>query len=646
MSGFAKMRLFLGILTVVLSGYRICLAGDPPSSSLAGFVLPKSDSRSLYYWASTPVGDQAQVVTLFCRGCSGLTGETDVPLVAVLRDTLADQDPENDRLVSVWLLSYIRPTAGRRILSAVPFFYWRVGVGSAAVGPKSAAPLINLNALQHPVFNAVGRDILQWGLLDGATTPIRASSRAYRTNEVDSERLHLEEAISYLQAAPISDDVASLTRAQMETLIARLELRKSLLGGLASEKAAERAGRDASTRNEQVRSRNWELLRQCADKTGLYFEPLAIAGSTNQYAMLWFPTNEAAEPANTHLHPIWKLLNIKDPWSDKLLHSPGVATYARDLDQSGNLLPAGTRGERQVHLTPLGIYCLTYPKMPLLLLDFRATMRLKWQEVTQRSIDEITAGVIGISHFTNWYYFVGADVYDFVASRHGAALNQSERLDAYAQFRVRLELDRQLDPALRTEMEQRVNSLAINPLEAAPQQEMLAALVRYDNLQRDAQTGRLLKTVDNDRRTELAIDSESPQQISWQSFLHLASFGSYTHRVSAKAENVAEVDRYRRVQNQLDYLDRVTENGTQPEVAYDSIQIEHAVSILRNELPYVESRPVRTRATATLKRLNDLTQDAALKTDCSAAVASLEQGKGVAGTQIALEPAVLGKSSQ
>ena len=641
------MRLFLGILLVALNGCLVCLAGDPPSSSLAGFVLPKSNTRSLYYWASTPVGDQAQVVTLFCRSCNAqATGETDVPLVAVLRDTLADHNPDNDRLVSVWLLSYIRPNAGRRILSAIPFFYWRVGVGSAAVGPKSAAPLIDLNALQHPVFNAVGRDILQWGLFDGATIPIRASSRAYRTNEVDNERLHLEEAISYLQAAPASDDVSSLTRAQTETLIARLELRKTLLGGLASEETAQRIGRDDSIRNEQVRSRNWELLRQCADKTSLYFEPLAIAGTTNQYALLWFPTDEAAEPGNAHLNPIWKLLNIKDPWSDKRLHSPGVATYARDLDQNGNLLPSGMHGEKQVPLTPLGVYALTYPKMPLLLLDFRTTMRLKWHEMTQRSINEITAGVIGISHFTNWYYYVGADLYDFVASRHGAALNQSERLDAYSQFRVRLELDRQLDPALRTDMQQRVNSLAINPLEAAPQQEMLAALARYDNLQRDARNGQLLKTVDNNRRAELAIDSESPQQISWQSFLHIASFGSYTHRVGAKAENVAEVDRYRRVQNQLDYLDRVTENGTQPEVAYDSIQLEHSVSILRNELPYVESRPVRTRAAATLNRLNDLTQDAALKTDCSAAVASLDQTNRAAGTQIALEPAILGKSSK
>src|SRR5262249_3179259 len=155
------------------------------------------------------------------------------------------------------------------------------------------------------------RDIFQWAMLDPSTTPIRATSRAYRTNETDHERLHLEEAISYLRESPSGDNSAALTGKQVNTLIARLELRKTLLGGFVSERAATLVGEEEKIKYERTRSRNWELLREYADKTGLYFEPLKLAGTSGEYAMLWFPLDERAEPEGTHLGPIWKLLNIK-----------------------------------------------------------------------------------------------------------------------------------------------------------------------------------------------------------------------------------------------------------------------------------------------------------------------------------------------
>jgi hypothetical protein len=43
---------------------------------------------SSYYWETTPVGDSAQLLTLFCRTCGVFKDtEEDVPLVSVLRDT-------------------------------------------------------------------------------------------------------------------------------------------------------------------------------------------------------------------------------------------------------------------------------------------------------------------------------------------------------------------------------------------------------------------------------------------------------------------------------------------------------------------------------------------------------------------------------
>jgi len=201
--------------------------------------------------------------------------------VAVLRDTLGDQNDGNDRVTYVWLLSYSRPTIGQRLLSAIPFFYWHVGQGPSRVGTRDIQPFFNLSAPRHPVWTQAGREILQYTTFDPMIMPIRATSRAYRTNEVNHERLHLEEAISYLRQAPSSNGAAELSDAEVHTVIARLELRKKLLGGLVSQHRATKFGEAAGFEQERNRSRNWELLRNSAERAGLEFEPAALGGTTD-----------------------------------------------------------------------------------------------------------------------------------------------------------------------------------------------------------------------------------------------------------------------------------------------------------------------------------------------------------------------------
>ncbi len=605
----------------VLLGLLAFLSIEPLSAE----AIAPGPTLAPYFWQTTPVGNVAQLDMLFCRNCPPAVDGT-LPLMAVLRDTLGDADPENDRLTSVWLLTYSRPDLKQRVLSATPFFYWRIADGSAKSASKGTAPLLDLTTPRHPAVNSVEHGILQWALLDPSTTPIRATSRAYRTNEVDRERLYLEEAVTYLRASLAEADHSPLTTKQLNMLIARLELRKTLLGGFVSERYAAQVGAEASIRYERIRSRNWELLRECADKTGLYFETLNVAGAPGQYAILWFPVDESRDRPGTRLSPIWKLLNIKNPWQDARLKSPAAATYSRDLDADGNLLPPGVSGVKQLRLVPLSVYSLNYPKQPLLLVDFRDRLRVRWHEMTQRSIDEVTAGVIGISHFTNWYYYVAADLYNFIASRHGAATNQADRLDCYSQFRVSLALDTRLDARLRRDMQQRVDSLSINPLESAPQQEMTVALDRYATLQAEAASGQLLRRVDKNRRAELAEDSETKKRM-WSDYaLHVVTLGTYTHRAKPDPENLARLDSYRRAQYQLDFLDRLSADGTAPEVAYDSTRIQHSIAELKEVMPQIESRDVRAHATFTLNRIRTLSQDSALQNDCSATVAFIENG--------------------
>lgn len=619
-----RLLITFGLLSAALYGAEDVAVRPQPSAAV-------QNSQPVYYWKAEPVAETAQLLTLFCSDCgplsSSATAESathDIPLVAVLRDTLGDYQSDNDRVTDVWLLDYANPGLGKKLLSAVPFFYWHPGEGSKSAGAENPKPLLDLTAPEHPVLSEVGRNLIQWTTLDPMTMPVRATTRAYRSNGLDDERLHLESAVAYLRSAPVADDGSALTRGELDTVIARLELRKKLLGGLVSEKNAAKVGEEAGFEEERIRSRNWELLRQIAERTGLVFEPLNVAGQDGQYAMLWF-VGQPAPVTGTNLKPIWKLLNISDPYTDtRLLDDHARIQYVRAFDADGSMLPMGAAGARQETMVPLGVYSLIYPKLPLLLVDFRDQVHVRRHEMTQRSINEITAGVIGISHFTNWYYYVAADLYDFVSGRHGAAMDQSERLDAYSRLRVSLTLDRQLDPDLRKSIRARLDDVSVNPLEAAPAREMRNAQVRYARLEEESGSGgRLATLLDQQRRAEIAEFGKSNGRLDTDLVLHTATLGMYHDRAPRSVDNLAKLDVYRRVEHQLSFLDSLNEAGTQPEVAYDAARIQASVDQLSSLMPEVDAPRVRAHAIATLEKLKSISQSSELQADCSNAIAGL-----------------------
>lgn len=87
-------------------------------------------------------------------------------------------------------------------------------------------------------------------------------------------------------------------------MIARLQLRNTPLGGLVDETRAKRIGARSEFNRERIRSRHWELLRQWADKTGLIFDPLNLAGTPDQYAILWFHQERSTAPQGASLRSI------------------------------------------------------------------------------------------------------------------------------------------------------------------------------------------------------------------------------------------------------------------------------------------------------------------------------------------------------
>src|SRR5436190_12264955 len=108
----------------------------------------------------------SELLTIFGR-VDGLRhkGSPEVPLVTVLRDTLGDDNPENDRLRYVWMLTYTQPTLLKRIAAAVPFLYGHIGNQTRAAN-RPPPPLIDLANADRQTWNNIFRLGLQDIVLD------------------------------------------------------------------------------------------------------------------------------------------------------------------------------------------------------------------------------------------------------------------------------------------------------------------------------------------------------------------------------------------------------------------------------------------------------------------------------------------------
>ena len=612
--GFA-IAAFVLLLSFSVPGKSVELSPQNPAPAAVG-----------YFWEIQPVGGSAQLVTLFCQPCDHSPGSSrELPLLSFLRDTLGDNNSANDEISYLWLLSSTHQNIGQQLLAAVPFFYWRVGDGATHFNEnKPVKPLLDLTRPERPMSVQVLRDVVQWTVLDPISMPVRASTRAYRTNELARERADVEEAIGYLRQAPVSTSARGLTEAETNVVIARLALRKSLLGGLVKKRSLEKVGEQELAQQELIRSRNWDLLRGFAERTGLLFEPLDIAGNTGEYAVLWFPLDSGfSEPFGFSHGAVWKALNLQNPWTDKRLQGWEGPVFERWLDANGSLLPPDTTGVRKVDLVPLGAYSLNYPKFPLLMIDFRDKLHLRRDEMTQRAINEVTAGVIGISHFANWYYYAGAAAFDFVMSRHGRGMNAASRLDSYSQFRSSLALDSELDPHLRLLLEQRIDSVSLNPLEGSPEHKLRIAQSRYEALLNAASSGALEKRLEKSRKAEVRDFGKTQLLLAAQSFLRVSSFGLFDSNKTEEGSLAARLDRQRRAETRLVMLEKVVGTGADPAITYEPQRLRSAVQELSDILPRVESKTVKAQAVDTLRRLRELSRDGDLRADCSFALAQI-----------------------
>ena len=533
------------------------------------------------------VADGAELITVYGRlqgpaaGAQGLASqENDVPLLAVLRDSLGDSDPANDRLRYVWILTSTRPTVWQRAASALSFGYFRAGNKHHA--NRVPSPALDLASPARSVYGNVFSDSLQALELDPLGAAIRSTTRTYRGNSSDYSKLQVFEALATLdnlERGPLSRSL--LPDSQYRELYSRLSLSTHLFGGLVRDQQLSRYYDQQFSLLQETRGHDWDLLRQSAERNGLIFEPLALASGTPSEALLWIARSDLAGRAAHHFDG--RFLGIANPWTDdRLLHWTGYS-QVRYFDLDNRPVDRDAPNARSEDLIPLALYSLDYPRIPLLLADFRDPLKPKRREMVSDGASSVMTGVFGVTRFTNPEFFFGEALWTFVRGRHGAAVNRSARLEAYAQAREFLATDSSLDPALKLALVRRLNHLAINPLENDVSNEASLARDQYAALVRWAESARGEAKLERDRRKELEADTQSSARRLADGVGRVFTRGPRVDPEKPDLAVRARLDAYRRAAYHMRFLDQLLASSPSPDVVWDSEAISRSVSALSSE---------------------------------------------------------------
>jgi hypothetical protein len=559
-----------------------------------------------------PIAGGAELITVHARldGLAEKSNDNWVPLVSILRDTLGDQNVENDRLRYVWPLTYTRPTVKQRFAAAIPFFYARVG-NKETFSDKPPPALFDLAAPENEVWDKIFWSALQNLLFDPYGLAIKASTSSYRQNTGDYKKAHIIRALSVLALYQAVKGESAFTDAEMAEIQARLLLTDKTFGGLVDEANLQTyyARKTATIRDE--RGHNWELLRQRAEAEQLYFEPLQMPDGSATHALLWVAKRDLAKRQDARYHG--RFLNIADPWSDKRLLNWQGYTDMRYFDHEGREVPKDTPGTEAVEMIPLALYGLDYPKIPTLLVDFRDGYNPKKREMSRRVLHDVTRNVLSVSKFGNLPYFLGRTVYDFVTGRRGIDLNQPTRLQTYSQLKLLLSLNDSLEPKLRNEINVRLEKVSLNPFENDFEAEAKVARAQYAALVNFAkEPNGLAAKLERDRRSEmLPLEHGRAAQIAFR-VANVISFGTYVHREQLTDNMEDRLATARQLQYHTKFLEQVARAKGEIDMAWDLAEIKRSLRFVADHGAGANGQAVSAAAKIFARTKDDETRRACL----------------------------------
>jgi hypothetical protein len=596
-TSFLALLLFVSLLPA--RGGRSVAAQSPVADATA--APAQQTPRQFFRLETVPVGAEAELLTIFgsLEGLPSQDGQQDrdVPLVSILRDTLGDTDPANDRLRYVWMLTYTRPTALQRVASAVPFLYSRVGSKKRASRNDPPPTVIDLAAANRDVWERFLWLGLQNVLFNPYGIVVKSATNAFSRNQRSIRQSHVLRALAILSLYEAESGAqAAFTQTELHEIQARLMLTDKIFGGIVDDGYLQRYYHNQNIAWRDTRGHNWELLRQRVETEGLYFEPLTLPDGDATHALVWVAREDMEKNRSRTFSG--RFLNFSNPWRDGRLARWRGYTETKYFDADNRPIPSDAAGARAVEMIPLALYGLDHPKIPSLLIDFRDGGNAKRREISHRLIEDLTRNVLALSTFGDIHYFLGRTVFDFVTGRRGMDINQPTRLRAYAQLKLLLSLDATLDPELRGEINERLERVSLNPLEndleaeARLARDQYAALVGYAR-RPDGLAARL----DRDRRAELVPLAHGKAERVLFRLANVLSLGIYTHREKAAPDELkARLDTERRIAYHRRYLREVSKSGPLVEVVWKIEDVRRSLEFIAAHGSRADAKTARAAA--------------------------------------------------
>jgi hypothetical protein len=558
-----------GTLLVFLTLHLSLALGQQPATSTPAETLPQ------FHLEVVPIASGGELLTIWARCLNNEGRETQIPLVSVLRDTLGDNKKENDLLRELWVHTYTRPSLLQRITALVPFLYKQVGNASQAKGKNVPPAIINLSDTEQEVWMRL--------FVSGATSLVVAdpllkiSTHTYRQNIAGYRKANVVRALTVLSqfSAESGSGGSALTQSELAEIQARLMLSDRLFGGIVDQRELQNFYRRQYTTGRDLRGHNWELLRQHAESSGLYFEPLAMPDGSVTHAVLWVARLDLSEARNRPFDG--RFLNIKNPWDDtRLLRWKGYSEK-KYFDAENRIVSQDATGARGVEMIPLAVYGLDFPKIPILLIDFRDGLNPGKRELSRRLIDDV-ARVASVSQFGNLYYFAGRTAFDFVTGRRGIDFNQPSRVGSYAQLKLLLTLNRGISPGLSDLLSEGLRHMSHNPLENSEAAERQLANDQYRALLAAAKSPEGLSVrLERERSAEMTSFVHGRAKRTLITVANLVSLGLYRHREKMTPETLAQLNKERQLAYHTRFLSDAVSSTPVMEVSCDMDEVRRSI---------------------------------------------------------------------
>jgi len=497
-----------------------------------------------------PLESGAELITFLEQlpeGPASASGRQELPLLAFLKDTLYDSDPSNDRVRQVWVFTYSQPSIWQRIVGGIPFLYHRAGLDR---GPGTGPPraVLDLGDPSRGMWTGLAFAAVQSEVLNPIGALARLTTHSFFGNYGEYRKTHLWEAGDVLAALPPADldDVTAdeVATDDIQAVEERLELAGHPLGGFVADESLQRDREKQRAKQTETRGHNWELLRQRAEESGLYLEPLEPAELSASFAILWVAQRDL-ENASTRSFDR-QFLDISDPFSDERLRRWEGYSETWDLDRNGIPVSSDSEDAQPVRMIPLALYALDHPHTPLLLVDFRGSGQPQRREIALKIAEDLTSGVLNLTGLGHLGYVAVKSSWLFVNGRHGGATNRSARRRAFVSVRNAVGSDPKIDPNLRAELLGRLERIDVNPIERSWDQEIRDGSRQYDALIAYARATGLEREIDRDRGDEVLATVHGPFARMFFQLASIATAGLYNHHDKMNQSLVAKLDQQRR----------------------------------------------------------------------------------------------------